>query len=298
MKTLIIKLGASGDVIRTTTLLHMLNGQIDWITSDINAPLLNGLSMIHRVIMQSTVMRTSFDNYDLVINLEDDFESAKILKHLKYKNLFGAYLNDSEKIVYTDSSAEWFDLSLISKYGIERANKLKFQNQKSFQDIIFRGLGYNFNGEPYFLPVTPTTKLYGDICLAPKAGKVWPMKNWAFYDELANYFVNKGFIVNYLPQRSTMLEHLSDIKNHRVLISGDSLPMHFALGSGIQLVTLFICTSPAEIYDYGLMKKIVSKDLEKYWYRRDFDSSAVESIHLDEVLETTKLLLNNRTSYE
>ena len=57
-----------------------------------------------------------------------------------------------------------------------------------------------------------------------------------------------GLVVNVLPLRSLLLEHLSDVRNHRCLVGGDSLPMHFALGTGTRCVTLFTCTSPWEIH--------------------------------------------------
>lgn len=296
MKTLIIKLGASGDVVRTTTLLHLFKN-VDWITSDMNFILLNGIAGISRIIKESEIDSAKYDEYDLVINLEDDIKSAKILQKIKYKNLFGAYLDNQEKINYTENSSAWFNLSLISKYGRTKADQLKYENQKSFQELIFAGLGYNFNGEQYFLPEGPVTNLYGDIAIAPKAGKVWPMKNWAYFDELAEHLKKKGYVVNYLPTRATMLEHLTDVRNHSVLISGDSLPMHFALGSGLSLITFFICTSAAEIYDYGLMTKLISPDLEKYWYRRDFDEEAIKSIAFSQAVNAIDLLLKKRAAY-
>jgi len=292
MKTLIIKYGASGDVVRTTTLLNVLKGDIDWITANVNVQLLNGLSQISHVLTDENFETIKNNKYNLVINLEDSFEAAELVSNIKFKNLFGAYLNKSGKIEYTENSKTWFDLSLISKYGIEKANVLKYENQSSFQELVFNGLGFKFNGEPYLLPISPETELFGDIAISPKAGKVWPMKNWKYYDELASILRDKGFVVNYLPQRTTMLEHLSDVKNHKFLISGDSLPMHFALGSNVKCISLFICTSASEIFDYGIQKKIVSKDLEKYFYRRDFDPKAIESISLDEVLNEFKILQN------
>ena len=71
-----------------------------------------------------------------------------------------------------------------------------------------------------------------------------------------------------LPKRSSLLEHLADVRNHRCLVGGDSLPMHFALGTGTPCVTLFTCTSPWEIYEYGIQKKIVSPLLEEFFYKR------------------------------
>jgi len=297
MKTLIIKYGASGDVVRTTTLLNVLKGKVDWLTAPINVPLVKGLPGIVRVFTNEDITMLNKTEYDLVINLEDNLEAAQILNMVKHRELFGAYADKSGKLNYTDSSREWFDLSLISRHGLWKANILKYGNNKSFQELVFRGLGYEFHGEPYLLPKGPITNLYGDIAVSPKAGNVWPMKNWKFYDELVEYLRNHGFVVNYLPQRSTMLEHLSDVSNHRYLISGDSLPMHFALGSNVACLTLFICTSPSEIYGYGLQKKIISKDLQKYFYRRDYDPMAVRSISLEEVINAFTLLKSERVKY-
>jgi ADP-heptose:LPS heptosyltransferase len=78
---------------------------------------------------------------------------------------------------------------------------------------------------------------------------------------------------------------MGDISNHRCLVGGDSLPMHLALGTGTPCVTLFNCTSPWEIYDYGLQTKIVSPLLEKYFYHRGFDPAATTAIRLDDVFD-------------
>jgi hypothetical protein len=174
---------------------------------------------------------------------------------------------------------------------------MKYENTKSYQEIIFEGLGYKYNSENYFLPESPITNLYGDVAIAPKAGKVWPMKNWAYFDELADVMRTRGLVVNYLPNRPTMLEHLSDVRNHNLLISGDSLPMHFALGSGIPIITFFICTSANEIYDYGLMTKLISPDLEKYWYRRDNDIKATQSIPFSDAVEVVENIFKKRAAY-
>ena len=65
---------------------------------------------------------------------------------------------------------------------------------------------------------------------------------------------------------------------------GDSLPMHFALGTGTQCSTLFTCTSPWEIYDYEVQQKILSPLLEEFFYRRGYDRRATTAISVDEVL--------------
>ena len=73
----------------------------------------------------------------------------------------------------------------------------------------------------------------------------------------------------------------------RVLVSGDSLPMHLALGVDVRCVTLFTCTSPWEIHDYGMQTTLVSPLLEEFFYKRGFDKRATTAISVDEVFEAT-----------
>jgi hypothetical protein len=97
-----------------------------------------------------------------------------------------------------------------------------------------------------------------------------------------------GLIVNVLPKRSSLLEHLGDVWNHRCLVSGDTLSMHLALGSEVRCVSLFTCTSPWEIYDYGLQRKIVSPLIKEFFYKRGFAERATSAITLEDV--TTAVL--------
>jgi heptosyltransferase II len=287
VKTLIIKLGASGDVVRTTTLLHKLSGDIYWITSDENIVLLTGNQRISRAVSWKQGLDLLGIEFDLVINLEDSFEVAKTLGQFKYKELFGAYLSSSNNVEYTENAREWFDLSLVSRFGRTKADELKLRNRKSYQELIFACLGYKFENDGYFLPHTTGSDLAGDVAIANTAGHVWPMKRWAFYDELKSQLEGDGYVVNFLPVRKTLLEHMADVQNHKYLVSGDTLPMHIALGSGIKCVTIFQCTSPWEIHDYGLQTKVVSPLLEKYFYKRDFNIAATTCIPLDVVYDIT-----------
>jgi ADP-heptose:LPS heptosyltransferase len=282
---LIAKLGATGDVVRTTPLLGRLGGQVTWLTAAKNTILLQNLAENLRCLSWEERNVARDRKYDLVINLEDDLESARFLKSLEAGQWFGAYLNGEGRLGYTDDSRCWFDLSLISVHGKEVADRLKAKNRRTYQDLIFSGLGFRFDGERYLLPEAIQTGLKGDVAIAPEGGPVWPMKNWAYYDQLKIALEARGLTVNVLPLRSSLLEHLCDVRNHRCLVSGDSLPMHFALGSGIPCVTLFTCTSPWEIHDYGLQTKIVSLLLEEFFYKRGHDTRATVAISVEEVLQ-------------
>ncbi len=284
MSLLIIKLGATGDVVRTTPLLRRLDGEITWLTAAKNAVLLENLTGNLRCFPWEDRQLIPDFKYDLIINLEDTLEVGSYLQTLQTTQHFGAYVDSQNDLRYTDDSQGWFDLSLISAYGKQKADKLKFQNRQAYQELIFEGLGFRFGGEPYLLPAPTETDLVGDVAIAADAGPVWPMKKWAYYDELKHHLEGRGLTVNVLPERSSLLEHLCDVKNHHCLVGGDSLPMHFALGTGTPCVTLFTCTSPWEIYEYGVQKKIISPLLEEFFYKRGHDNRATTAINVDEVL--------------
>jgi heptosyltransferase-2 len=284
-KLLIIKNGAPGDVVRTTTLLHLFRDWwIDWLTEKASRELLVN-DYIHCLIDDLDLIDQR-RVYDLVINLEDgdDFVAAA-LSRIKCMRIFGSYADDGENVCYTPDSAEWFDMGLISRHGIQEANRRKLKNRSSYQEIIFRSLGYQFEGQGYVLPEhIPLSQLRGDIAIAPKAGHRWPIKNWYYFDDLSAA-LSRHYKVTVLPVRETILEHISDIRGHKFVISTDSLPMHLALGLGIPCVAIFTCTSPWEIYDYNLLTKVVSPKLEQYFYSREFNEDAVRSIPYREVYD-------------
>lgn len=284
--TLIVKLNATGDVVRTTSLLRRLRGSITWITARGNLPLLEGMLTDLRCLAWDERDQAADRRYELAINLEDDVETAAFLRTVSFERLFGAFLDSDHQLQYTDDACAWFDLSLISRYGRATADKLKLRNRRSYQELVFAGLGLQFTGERYVLPEPHFTELVGDVAIASAAGPVWPMKNWAFYGELKLELESRGLQVNVLPHRQSLLQHIGDVRNHRCLVGGDSLPMHIALGVGVPCVTIFNCTSPWEIFGYGLQTKIVSPLLNEYFYKRDFDQRAISAVGLPEVLHS------------
>ena len=283
MSVLILKLGATGDVVRTTPLLRRLNGPITWLTAARNTALLENVWDGLRCISWEERDRVLDADYDLAINLEDAPDTAQLLRKVRSAEIFGAYADSDNVLRYTKNSKGWFDLSLISAHGRQEADRRKLLNRQTYQAMIFDGLGFRFAGEQYVLPEPIETGLSGDVAIAADAGPVWPMKRWAYYDELKQRLENEGLTVNVLPKRPSLLEHLADVRNHRCLVSGDSLPMHLALGTGTRCVSLFTCTSPWEIYDYGIQIKIVSPLLEEFFYKRGYDERATTAISVDDV---------------
>src|SRR5678816_754427 len=189
MKTLIVKLGATGDVVRTSTLLRRLRGDVTWITTAANRSILppvldwNDETRFH-VIAWEEISSLGSDTFDLVINLEDEPALARWLSSLHVGRIFGAYLAPDGTMAYTDDARAWFDMSLISVHGRKAADALKLQNRNSYQEMIFQGLGWAFRGDEYVLPSTPPSDLQGDVAIATESGAVWPMKKWAHYGDL------------------------------------------------------------------------------------------------------------------
>src|SRR5215472_5882517 len=104
MKTLIIKIGATGDVVRTTPLLSRFPGKITWLSSATNTALLQGLKENIRSFAWTHRQRAFDTDYDLVINLEDTLEVAQFLKTLRFKEIFGAYMDSNNSVRYTENS--------------------------------------------------------------------------------------------------------------------------------------------------------------------------------------------------
>jgi len=123
MNILIIKLGAIGDVIRTTSILPGLKEKypdckISWLTKKESFDILKNNNMINKVYLKDQNLEDEAINndYDLVISLDDDYNACKLSSELKSKKIIGVHL-DNEKETYTQDSSLWFDMGLISKYG-------------------------------------------------------------------------------------------------------------------------------------------------------------------------------------
>src|SRR5207249_6031579 len=135
---------------------------VAWLTAAQNGVFLGGLVDNLRHFWSEARPRALDISYHLVINLEDTLEVAQFVKSVGPAEIFGAYAESSGRLCYTNNSKGWFDLSLISSYGKLKADKLKFQNRRTYQELIFVGLGLHFAGDRYLLPYPTGTDLSGD----------------------------------------------------------------------------------------------------------------------------------------
>jgi hypothetical protein len=125
MNVLIIKLNATGDVVRTTPLLRCLKGEITWVTVRNNLVLLGQLAENLWCVSWEERDTARDSDYDLVINLEDMW-AWRIRQEVTLQAAVWGALN-GDALGYTEDSRGWFDLSVISIYGKAKADILKFQ---------------------------------------------------------------------------------------------------------------------------------------------------------------------------
>ncbi|MEO1515150.1 MAG: glycosyltransferase family 9 protein [Bacteroidota bacterium] len=285
-RILLVKTGASGDVVRTSTLLHLYqNDQVVWISKGANCDLLPQELPNLSILDIDQAAHQDLGHFDLVISLDDELSCAQLATKASKDKLVGAYVDDG-KVLYSEDSSEWFDMGLISKFGKQQADEIKKQNTASVQEILFRMMGHVFAGEEYLIredvPAKPQAKLVG---IENRAGDRWPTKCWDKYEELADQLRDRGFRIRFFEQRDHLKDYIQDISECSIFISGDTLGMHLALALKIPSVALFTCTSSTEIYGYQRMKKIVSSKLMDAFYTREYRQDVLDAITVDEVLD-------------
>lgn len=280
---LIIKLGALGDVIRTTPLLRVLSGRITWLTSPAAEELLRGNPMIHRLIVQASPDQPLDEKFDLVVNLEDSPETARLAASAAGGEIVGPYWT-ADGISYSGPNCDWFDMSLSSRFGRARADELKLANRETYQSMVFAAFGLTFQDEDPVMDLgLNNTEVRGLVGLERRAGNVWPTKRWNGYEALAERLQAAGYRTKFFEQRDTTIEYAGDINECEFVVCGDTLAMHIALALGKRVVALFTCTSPHEIYGYGRLRKVVSPLLEQHFYQRAYSAAPAEAISVETV---------------
>ena len=144
---LIIKLGAIGDVLRTTALLHGLKEKysgcrISWLTKEsARDVLLNNQLIDEIVILKDDIFPVlKKKGFDLVINLDEEKDVCEIATNLKAE-VIGFYLSPEGKVLPTETARKWYGMSALGEYPMN--NILKKANRKTHQDLMCEILGIN-----------------------------------------------------------------------------------------------------------------------------------------------------------
>ena len=233
-KILIIKLGAMGDVIRTTPLLRKLRklypgAEISWVT---NYPesIPSDVDKVYKLDLKDILILLATP-FDILYNLDKDSEACSLAVMLKADIKKGFYLKNG-KCSPLDSSA-------YHKWLTGIFDDVSKQNIKSYPEEIFEICGFEYDKEEYIFETTDTGFFRDirkkDFLIGLNTGcgnrwrtRIWPEKYWV---DLAKKLNNKNSDVLLLggPEE--------DEKNKRIAQeSGAAYPGYFPIKQFASLV--------------------------------------------------------------
>lgn len=144
-RILIIKLGAIGDVIRTTPLLRKIrseypNAKITWLT---HTPSILPTGEIEEVLKYdfASVLYVQQTEFDILYNLDKDKDACALAVTVNAKSKFGYTLKDGVAFPMNELANHKFSTGLFDT--VSKANT------KSYVREIFEMVGWEFNGEEY-----------------------------------------------------------------------------------------------------------------------------------------------------
>lgn len=161
MKILIVKLGAMGDVLRTTPLLTSFKRldptcHITWVVEKSSSAVLRNNPRIDSLLTYSaeTVKALGGDTFDLAVNLDKEDEALDTIMACRAATKRGFGRSADGKLVPLDADSDY-----AYRLGVD--DELKFrQNKKTYQEISFEQLGLRFKGEEYIFPVENSDKQF------------------------------------------------------------------------------------------------------------------------------------------
>lgn len=160
-----IKTGALGDVVRTTSILPGLARRypdlcVTWLTATGAVELVQGHRLVRTVVAVDTKSaaalaaaraRLERTRFARVLSFDDEEPLCLLASQLggdgSDGRLSGAYLDAHGVRRYTRDVGEWFDMGLLSVHGKEEADRRKLANRSSHPAIFARMLGIEL-GEP------------------------------------------------------------------------------------------------------------------------------------------------------
>jgi heptosyltransferase-2 len=171
VRLLLLKTGALGDVLRTTSVLPGLRAlhpdlSVTWLTAPGAVPLVRHhplVAEVHTVVadepasVEEVARALEAEPWDRLLSLDDEEPLCALAARVAAASgarLTGATLAPDGSRTYTEDSAPWFDMGLLSRFGKEEADRLKVLNRESQPAIYARMLGIEM-GEPE-LPVDPS----------------------------------------------------------------------------------------------------------------------------------------------
>jgi heptosyltransferase-2 len=198
-RILIIKLGAIGDVIRTTPLIRKIrashpNAKITWLT---HTPAILPNQAIDEILKYdfANVLYVQQVKFDIVYNLDKDKDACALVNTITATDRFGYHLKDGVPYPLNKLAEHKFSTGLF--------DDISKQNQKSYVQEIFELAGWEFNGEEYlfdnhqdkgFVWELPSDKKLIGLntgCGDRWTTRLWPESHWI---QLIQLIQQAGFV--------------------------------------------------------------------------------------------------------
>jgi len=193
-KILIIKFDATGDVLRTTSLLHALKkkypeSHITWFTKQNAKPIFENNTLVDEVLIlekSETIPKLLVLEFDLLIHPDASPQSGAFASWIKADKKSGFYLDAKGKIQpFNNASIEWLELGAF--------DQMKKLNQKSYQQILHEICELEFEKGEIILSLSEDEKKFAEdfslrhnlknyktiVGLNTGAGSRWQYKQWS-----------------------------------------------------------------------------------------------------------------------
>lgn len=326
----VFKYGALGDVVRTayiiTELAKKKSLNVHWVTNPDSIHLLRFNPYISSVIDKNSFVEAECD---LVLSLDDERDSIAQASAMCHKIYFGTRLDTTSSIGYTDTSALWNDMGLLSNYGKVYADKLKRENTLGHAQIFSQMLGLD-DSPPIFFGNPVREEFYDNkyqdydfvVGLNPYAGKRWPSKEIPpkelealivdldsilksrfshyliiLHSDAQNYQrasaypgLTDGLIVE--NTSISVLDFAASIKHCDLYITADTLGLHLAISQRVPTVACFTATSAAEIDSHHKLRKVCSLSDDYCSYSPSADNSTITASRIIDAISDLGVLKN------
>ncbi len=279
-RILIIKLGAIGDVIRTTPLLVRYKQlypdcHITWLTQ---SPAVLPKDLVDEILTPDFISFYKIKNttFDIAINLDKEVEACALLKDVKSEIKYGFILHDHHIDAATEAARHKLVTGLF--------DNISQKNEKHYLDEIFEICHLRFNGEPYQLNYNTSLaskwasiheQAEGKTIIGLNTGcgvrwqtRLWPQEYWielikklqeaGFYpivlggkdeDDVNSYYVQATGC--FYPGHFPLDEFIALASHCDIIVTAVSMMMHIALGLDKKMVLFNNIFNKHEFYLYN-----------------------------------------------
>lgn len=275
-RILIIKLDATGDVLRTTSVLHGLkerypSSEITWITRNAAVPIFKHNAFVDRTFAYETTETTALiavEQFDLVYNFDASFSSAVLASQSKGVAKFGYGVNERGDVYPLNTAAEeWFEMGAF--------DDVKKKNTRTYQDHMLAIAGLTTQKKEIIITLSESEKKFAadfavkngltgarsKIGLNTGASDRWQYKQWTldgFTSLITTILTTTDALVLLYggPLEAKRNEELASIDPKRVINMGtnNTLREFFAL---IELCDVFVTGDTLALHAATAMKKKV-----------------------------------------